>query len=169
MLMQGACQNMGWKIEGRWCVIPPESFRTGSKEASWYLQLLLDSNSLSVIFGRRGRGIYLAFTYKHLPLRQSVLAKGLECVCRELHPIAKASTSSLTSGDPSLSPSLFLYFLPPFFHCSSFFESKRYYQHPTPTAFLCPRSGCEPVSSPGHSLMEEEQSCSLRCQDSTGT
>lgn len=117
------------------------------------------------------------FPYKHLVLRQSDLAKGPGCVHGEFHPIAKASKSSKQFDVwRPLSFSIFLYSsasYPPFFHCSSSFGIKRHSQHPTPTAFLCPRGGCESVSSPGHSLMlrlmEEEQSCSLRCQDSTGT
>lgn len=117
------------------------------------------------------------FPYIHLLLRKSDLAKGPECFCRELHPIAKASKSSKQFDVwRPLSFSIFLYlstFYPPLFHYSSSFESKRHSQHPAPTAFLCPRSVCEPVSSPEHSLMlrpmEEEQSCCLRCQDSAGT
>lgn len=133
MLMQAACQNMGWKIWGQWCVIPPESFRTGKKKKiSWYLQLLLDSNFMSsCYFWEKRQGIYPDL-YKLL-LRQSDLAKGPGHVHRELHPIAKASKSSKQFDVwRSLSFSFFLYpstSYPPFFHCSSFFERNRHLQH----------------------------------------
>lgn len=180
--MQAACLNMGWKIRGQWCVIPPESFGTGNKEVS-YLQLLLDSNFLSSYFWEKRQG-YLAifFLTNIFSWGNLILLKSQDVSIGNFTPfrcfIAKASraASSLMSGDPSLSPSPFLYpstSYPPFFHCSSFSESNRHSQHPTPTAFLCPRSGCELVSSSGHSPMlkpiEEEQSCRPRCQDSTST
>lgn len=88
MLMQGACQNMGWKIQGQWSVTPPESFRTGRKEISWYLQLLLDSNSLpSCYFGEKRQGYLSGFFCTNIfPWGNVILLRGWDVSVENFTP-----------------------------------------------------------------------------------
>lgn len=112
MLMQAACQNMGWRIRGQWCVIPPESFRTGKKEVLWYLQLLLDSNFLPSCYFWEKRQGYLAsfFLTNILSWGNLILLKGQDVSMENFTPLQRLqrAASSLMSGDPSLSPSFFI-------------------------------------------------------------